>query len=150
MKYFRGSYLSIVVVLFIIGCVDRKEEWIEHYAMAKCSWQKEENALASDSVKFISPLVMEMEKLQSEKGKIAAPFNGKIKDLENQIKDEQKKYKKEYRKLTDAHNEKYGHVSTPEYEKALIKIQNNSNNRIASIQKKIKTINDEMQSNGEY
>lgn len=150
MKYFRRTYLFIVFVIFIMGCVNRKEQWIEHYAMAKCSWDKEEKALASDSVKLISPLVIEMERLKIARKEIAAPFNEIIKDLENQIKDEQKKDKKEFRKLTDAHYEKYGHVSTPEYEKSLIRIQNNSNNRIASIQKKIKTISDEMHSNGDY
>lgn len=91
-----------------------------------------------------------MEKLLTEKKEIANPYGEKIDVLKRQIKDEQKKYMEEYRNLSDKHNEKHGHVSTPEYEKSLIRIQQSSDNRIASIQKKIKMINDEMRSNNEY
>lgn len=152
MRYLKGTHLLILIslFLFIIGCVDRKEQWIEHYAQAKCAWQKEENALTSDSLKLIAPLAMEMKELLREKEEIANLYENKIDVLKNQIKDEEKQYKKEYRKLTDTHNEKYGHVSTSEYEKSLMRIQQNRDNRIALIQKKIKEISDELLTYDKY
>lgn len=156
MNFSIRTYFSytIFIFLFIAGCnyqgVDKKKEWIEQYAQTKCEWKQQEDALVSDSIRIISPMVNEREQLFKELEILSAPFNERIKVLQNEINDEQEFYSKEYRRLTDNHYEKYGHVSTPEYEKSLERIKQNRSDRVSILNEKINTIKDEMKKDSNY
>lgn len=138
------------LLLALISCADKKEEWLKNYAQTKCAYQNEEDKIKTDSIEQVSSLIAERAKLQEQVSIITAPFEKKIVGLNEGIKEAQREYMKSYRKAEEAQNAKFGHQNTPAYEKELNHLENIKATKIESLQKKIAEVKSEMENNSDY
>jgi hypothetical protein len=81
---------------------------------------------------------------------ITSSFEEKIAKLNEAIKEAQHEYMKAYRIAEERQNEKFGHKSTPAYEKEINKLDLIKQNKISNLQNKIDQIKSEMQKNDDY
>jgi hypothetical protein len=146
------TYAAVIILaaFFFTRCADKKEHWVGSYAEVKCAYQREKDAMAADSARVIVPLVKEREDLLKKINEAAAPFNAEIDRLKAEIAVQQNNYKKEYRIVTDKHNDKYGHVSTPQYKNAISRLQLTRDERVAAIQEKIKAVQSRREADKNY
>ena len=118
----RGLISRIIIftcIILFVSCTDKKEEWLQRYAQTKCAYQNEEDKISADSNAKIPSLIAEKEKLQEQLNFITSPFDKKIKELNEGIKDAQKDYMKAYRIAEGKQSVKYGHRNTLAYEKEI-------------------------------
>lgn len=151
MYFLRITSVFLIASLswMLTSCENKTENWLHDYAKTKCAYQQEEQIMQDDSVNQITPLALEKENLLQKLTLSSEPYNKSVEKLNKEIRDEGKNYMKNYRKVTDKHNEKYGHVSTPEYEKVIENLQIKRDTKISSLQENIKKINDELSSDSE-
>jgi hypothetical protein len=151
MIFLRNTSVSLIVALSAVmtSCENKTENWLNDYAKTKCAYQQEQQMIQDDSVKLITPLTLKKENLLQELTLLSAPFHDRI-ELNNQkIEEELGVFGDEYRKKTDKHSAKYGHVSTPEYEKAIENLQIKRDTKISLLKENIKIINNELNNDSE-
>ena len=151
MIFLRNTSVSLIVALsaMLTSCGNKTENWLNDYAKTKCAYQQEQQMMQDDSVKQITPLTLKRENLLQELILLSTPFHNRI-ELNNQkIGEELRIFGEEYRKKTDKHSAKYGHVSTPEYEKAIENLQIKRDTKISLLKENIKIINDELSNDSE-
>ena len=102
-----------------------------------------------DSVRQIAPFVLEKENLLKELNLLSAPFQNRIELLNQEIAEALIKFGEEYRKKTDKHSAQYGHISTPEYEKAIENLQIKRDTKISLLKENINQINEELSNDSE-
>lgn len=147
----KFQLIEIFFLLFsLTSCVDKKEEWLQRYAQTKCAYQKEEERIKADSLKQIPSLIAEKKKLQDHLSSITAPFEKKVLELNEEIKETQREYMKAYRIAEGEQSVKFGHASTPEYDKKINRLENIKATKITSLQNKIAEIKLEMESKIDY
>lgn len=146
---FESGWVVVVLSVILMGCQNKKENWLRDYAQTKFAYQQVQQTMNDDSVKQIASTVLEKEKCLHELALLSEQFNKAIEFLNQEIKQEQDKFVQAYRKTTDRHNEKYGHVSTPGYEKAIENLQKSRDSKILSLQENIRKLNAELSSNPE-
>jgi hypothetical protein len=147
----KFQLVRIVFLLFILtSCADKKAQWLEQYAQTKCAYQTEEDKIKSDSIEQIPSLIAERLKLQEQLSIITTPFEKKIEELNEEIKEAQREYMKSYRKAEEAQNAKFGHQNTPAYEKEINRLDIIKSTKIATVQNKIAEVKSEMESNANY
>lgn len=151
MIFLRSISVTLIVALSVMlnGCGNKTENWLNDYAKITCSYQQEQQMMDNDSVKQITPLALEKENLLQKLTLSSEPYNKRVEKLNKEIRDEGKNYMKNYRKVTDKHNEKYGHVSTPEYERVIENLQIKRDTKISLLKENIKKINEELNSDSE-
>ena len=151
MIFLRNTSVSLIVALSAVmtSCGNKTENWLNDYAKTKCAYQQEQQMIQDDSVKLITPLTLKKENLLQELTLLSAPFHDRI-ELNNQkIEEELGVFGDEYRKKTDKHSAKYGHVSTPEYEKAIENLQIKRDTKISLLKENINQINEELSNDSE-
>ena len=151
MIFLRSISVFLVVALSVMlnSCRNKTENWLNDYAKTKCAYQQEEQMMQDDSVSQIASLVLEKQNLLQELNLLSAPFQNKIELMNQEIAKALTKFGEEYRKKTDKHSAQYGHISTPEYERAIENSQIKRDTKISLLKKKKKKINDELSSNSE-
>lgn len=143
--------IGISFLLFAItSCADKKEEWLQRYAQTKCAYQTEEDKIKTDSTEQIPSLIAEREKLKEQLSTITAPFERKINELNEGIKEAQSEYMKAYRIAEGKQSAKYGHRNTPAYEKEINNLDLVKRTKISILQNKIAEVKSEMESNNDY
>lgn len=144
----------LVGIYFLIcaltSCADKKTQWLEQYAQTKCAYQTEAEKIKADSVLQIPSLLTEKEKLQEQSLVISAPFEKKIEELNEEIKEAQREYMKAYRIAEQAQNAKFGHRDTPAYAKEIGNLENIKAKKIESLQNKIAKVKSELENKSDY
>jgi hypothetical protein len=79
----------------------------------------------ADSINRIAPIITKKLQYQIELQKIKAPYETRIRNLEQKISDAESNYMINYRKVTNKQSEQYGHNTTPAYERKIQLLQNN-------------------------
>lgn len=143
-------YMYVLLLLTWTSCSDKKEEWLKNYSETKCAYQTVQSKIKADSIEQIPPLLSEREKLNEELIAIKVPFEKKIDGLNENISEEQKEYMKSYRKAEGEQSARFGHTSSPAYERIISELENKRDTKIALLQKQITCIKSEMESNEKY
>ncbi len=147
----RFQLIGICLLLFgITSCADKKDEWLERYAQTKCAYENEEGKIKADSIAQIPSLLNEREKLNEQLFVISAPFEKKINELNEGMKEAHREYMKSYRIAEGKQSVKYGHRNTPAYEKEINNLDIIKRTKISKLQYKITEIKSEMEHNGDY
>lgn len=151
MIFLRSISVTLIVALPVMlnSCGNKTEKWLNDYAKTKCAYQQEEQMIQDDSINQIAPLVLEKENLLQELNLLSAPFQNRIELINQEMTETFIKFGEEYRKKTDKHSAQYGHVSTPEYERAIESLQNKEDTKISLLKENIKKINDKLNSDSE-
>lgn len=115
-------YVKIVFIasmMFLISCKNSSDNWLQEYQKTKCEWAELELLLHQDSLKIQSKYATDLQKLNDTIGKLKLPYEQKITAIKVNEVENQENYLKLYHKATDIQSQKYGHVSTPAYEKQI-------------------------------
>lgn len=145
-KYF--AFLFIPVIL--LSSCNRNQSWLKEYRAAKCSWQNAESALSKDTLQSNEKLHLRLAEIKTEIEKVQTPFQNRISAIERNIKQTRQRYFDEYNRMTDAHNQIYGHKSTPEYDRKVATNEAKKNTEVATLQAKIYVIKQELEENRLY
>lgn len=144
-----SAFLIVALTVVLNSCGNKTENWLNDYAKTKCAYQQEEQMMQDDSVSQITPFVLEKENLLQELNLLSVPFQNRIELMNQEIAEALIKFGEEYRKKTDKHSAQYGHISTPEYEKAIENLQIKRDTKISLLKEDIKQINEELSSDSE-
>lgn len=139
----KSNYLLIAVFLFA-ACGDSSQSWLSDYSQVKCAYITTQEQKEKDKSESVRKLLEE--KQQQDKGLSAAAesYTKEISEIRAKIKKTERSYHTEYRKLTDKHNDKYGHVSTPGYEKAVERLKARQSKAIEDLQNKLEAVEADM------
>ncbi len=111
------TILFILTIFFLISCKNKQEAWLQDYQETKCNWLKLEAAAGKDTLKILEKFNSQLTAINNEIDVINKPIQNSISLLNTEREKTIQKYQDEYRRMTDAHSDIYGHVSTPEYER---------------------------------
>ncbi|HSH67380.1 MAG TPA: hypothetical protein VLB84_16670, partial [Bacteroidia bacterium] len=81
---------------------------------------------------------------------IKKPFENQISKLNDDITNVHNEYMKVYRKAEGEQSEKYGHVSTPAYEKKINKLEIMKQEKASVLEKKIADVKAQMESQADF
>lgn len=146
----KNIFLVFISAFFLCSCSEPTKKWLRDYQQAKCKWSTTEQAFATDTLQATEKLYQQLAETKTEIERVQAPFLVRISAIEKNIKTTRQKYFDKYKNMTDAHNQIYGHVSTPEYEKKVAENESQKNNAVAELNNKIIAIKKEMESIVEY
>jgi hypothetical protein len=148
---FRSLYpLFLAWLIGLASCVNKEDQWLNQYKKTKCAYKTEYDKLKSDSLIHIEVLLPKKVNLQKELSEFKVMYESKIKRLETTIEKTEAEYLKLSKIARDKQNEKYGHISTPDYEKKLEQIETIRALKINQLREKIVDVKREMESEDVY
>jgi hypothetical protein len=144
------GFILSAILLMLASCADKKNEWLKQYAQTKCAYQTEQDIIKADSIEQVSSLVADRLKLQEQLSIIAAPFEKKIVELNEEVKKVKREYMKSYRMAEEAQNAKFGHQNTPAYEKEINRLDNIKQTKTFTLERKISEVKSELENSKDY
>jgi hypothetical protein len=142
---------SIFLIFFVFaGCKYKENSWLNNYKEIKCKYAKIEELRSNDSINKINKLGKELSEIKIEISKINRPIAGEIAKLENSRSEIVIKYLNESNKISQIQTEKYGHNSTPEFERKLAENEREGNSKTKVFENKIDILNQKLAKNNKY
>lgn len=139
--------LIVLAFLLIISCKDNKEPWLQEYQNTKCTWAKNEAKFKADSIQNIGKLSVDLISIKKEIDKFSKPIQSEIIQLNHKIKEINIKYLNESHKISEMHEQIYGHISTPEFEKKLQQNDEKNESEVLSLENKIVVLQSKLKDN---
>src|SRR5947207_627041 len=122
----------LLTFMILISCKKKEHSWLEEYQQTKCKWSNTEKLFKNDSLLASNKFGYKLTELNKKIKLIQEPYQDKIEAIQKQIEDVHEKHLEISRKFTDAQTQKYGHRSTPEYERKLDLNQQDENQKVSS------------------
>lgn len=132
------------------SCKDDREPWLKEYQNAKCTWTKKEAEFKADSIKSIVRVSVDLISIKKEVDEISKPIQSEIALLNHKINQINIKYLNESRKISETHEQIYGHISTPEFEKKLKQNDENNSREVLTLENKIAVLQSKLKDNETY
>lgn len=139
-----------ILPLIAFSCQPNTEEWHATYAQYKCDYK----TLTEEREHTVN---QRNDILTAKKDSIQKLIETKFQDqlarmqtLRDQIQDAEKVYTAEYRKAQDEQSAKYGHVSTPAYEKQLQRLDNQRSIKTSVLVERLRKEESELKANSDY
>lgn len=111
--------ILLFVFLLVCSCTENRNNWLQKYQNTKCTWFQVNEKFRIDSIQSVSKLSVEYNAVKNEVDKISIPIQTEIALLNDKISDVNIKYLSKSRKISEAHKQIYGHISTLNFEKKL-------------------------------
>lgn len=144
------SITIIFILVLTTSCKDNKDTWLQKYQNTKCNWVKNEAKFKADSIQNIEKLSIDLISIKIEIDKIKKPIQSEITRLNHRINEINIKYLNESRKISETHEQIYGHISTPKFEKKLKQNDNNNNRETLTLENKITALQSKLKDNETY
>lgn len=132
--------LPLFLLVFLCACSNNCEDWLKRYAATKCEYLTEQDKEKQDSINQLALLIQSREILVSDYTKATSVFTEKITTLQKSINKIEEEYMASYRKISSEQNLKYGHQSTPEYDKAVATLDANKASQLKKVYEEIKSV----------
>lgn len=142
--------IIIAVICFLVACKSNQENWLQDYQKTKCNWLSLEEVVSKDTLKNIEKFSTQLTAINNEIEEINKPIQNSISLLNAEKEKTIQKYQDEYRKITDANSDIYGHISTPAYEKKVEQNTQMSDAAVKAIDDKITALQATMEKNTSY
>ncbi len=142
--------ILLLLSVILVSCQDKKDDWLTRYQETKCLWQKTEMRFGYDTLQASEKVFLAIKQVQTKLVEVEAPYKVKIATLKKQIEAVKQKYHTEYRRISDAHSKIHGHISTPEYEKNVLKVNKLCDDEVAALQNQIRNLQQELGGNSTY
>jgi len=142
--------LLILITFLLIACKSKQEAWLQDYQETKCNWLKLEATEGKDTLNNIEKFNTQLTAINDEIEVINKPIQSSISLLNTEKEKTIQKYHDEYRRITDAHNDIYGHVSTPAYERKVDQNTKAGDAAVKIIDDKISALQATMEGNKSY
>lgn len=144
------SITIIFILVLTTSCKDNKETWLQEYQNTKCNWVKNEAKFEVDSIQNIEKLSIDLISIKNEIDKIKKPIQSEITRLNHRINEINIKYLNESRKISETHEQIYGHISTAEFEKKLKQNADYNNRETLTLENKITALQSKLKDNESY
>lgn len=144
------SITIIFILVLTTSCKDNKETWLQEYQNTKCNWVKNEAKFEVDSTQNIEKLSIDLISIKNEIDKIKKPIQSEITRLNHRINEINIKYLNESRKISETHEQIYGHISTAEFEKKLKQNADYNNRETLTLENKITALQSKLKDNESY
>lgn len=142
---------SIFLIFFVFaGCKYKENSWLNNYKEIKCKYAKIEELRSNDSLTKIRKLGKELSEIKIEINKIDKPIADEIAKLENSKNEIVIKYLNASNKITEIQTDKFGHNSTPAFEKELADNEKEGNSKTKVFENKIDILNQKLAENNKY
>nr|WP_315172336.1 hypothetical protein [uncultured Flavobacterium sp.] len=142
--------LLFLILFAFTSCKYKENSWLKNYKEIKCNYAKVEELRSNDSLKKISKIGKELSEIKLEISKIEKPITHEISKLENSKGEIVIKYLNASNKITQIQTDKYGHNSTPEFERKLAKNERKGNSETKVFENKIEFLNQQLVQNSKY
>lgn len=141
-----------IIIIFVLttSCKDNREPWLKEYQNTKCSWAKKEAEFKADSIQSIGRISVDLISIEKEIEEISKPVQSEIALLNHNINKINIKYLNESRKISETHEQIYGHFSTPEFEKKLKQNDEKNSREVLTLENKIAVLQSELNRNKTY
>ena len=146
----RKSIWILVTLLLATSCIDNRKSWLQEYKKTKCTWAKTDEKVRLESIQNTRQLNLELITINQKINQIIKPIESEIAFLNHRINEINIKYLNDSRKISDVHEQNYGHISTPEFEKKLEQNDNNNNREILPLKNKIVIAQSKLNQNETY
>jgi hypothetical protein len=146
----KKTILISLTFLSLLSCKDNREPWLLEYQSTECTLFKLEEKISIDSLKTSQKFSVELSAIKNEIAKIEKPIESEIIQLNHKIGEINIKYLNESRKISEKHEQVYGHISTPEFEKKLQQNDENNNREVLTIEDKITILQSKLNGNKTY
>lgn len=143
-------FLIIIIFVLTTSCKDNREPWLKEYQNTKCSWAKKEAEFKADSIRSIKKWNVDLISIKKEIDEISKPIQSEIALLNHNINKINIKYLNESRKISETHEQIYGHNSTPEFEKKLKQNDKNNSREVLTLENKITVLQSKLKDNKTY
>ncbi len=140
----------LVSLLLATSCIDNRKSWLQEYKKTKCTWVRTEEKLRQESIQSSIQLNLKLTTINSKINQIIKPIQSEIALLNHKINEINIKYLNKSRKISEVHEQIYGHISTPEFEKKLEQNDNNNNREIIPLTNKIVILQSKLNLNERY
>src|SRR6266853_670022 len=110
-------WLCLTFLILLFSCAKDQNEWLNRYAKYKCEYNNLLEERTQTENKILARLSQKKDSIQNQLNTLFAAEIEKIKTLNAKLILIEKNYTKEYIRLQDIQSAKYGHKSTPEYER---------------------------------
>lgn len=142
---------SIFLIFFVFAsCKYKENSWLNNYKEIKCKYAKIEGLRSNDSLNKISKLGKELSEIKIKISKISKPISDEIANLENSRSKIVVKYLNASNKISEIQTAKFGHNSTPEFEKKLADNEKEGNSKTKFFENKIGFLNQKLFKNNKY
>ena len=132
----RKSIWILVTVLLTTSCIDNRKSWLQEYKKTKCTWAKTDEKVRLESIQNTRQLNLELITINQKINQIIKPIESEIALLNHRINEINIKYLNKSRNISDVHEQNYGHISTPEFEKKMEQNDINNNREILPLKNK--------------
>lgn len=140
----------IIVFVLTTSCKDNREPWLQEYLNTKCTWAKKEAEFKADSIQSVMRVSVDLISIKKEIEEISNPIQSEIALLNHNINKINIKYLNESSKISEAHEQIYGHISTPEFEKKLKQNDENNSREVLTLENKIAVLQSKLKDNKTY
>lgn len=144
------SIWILVTLLLATSCIDNRKSWLQEYKKTKCTWAKTDKKIRLETIQNTRQLNLELITINQKINQIIKPIESEIALLNHRINEINIKYLSRSRKISDVHEQNYGHISTPEFEKKLEQNDNNNNREILPLKNKIVIAQSKLNQNETY
>lgn len=144
------SIWILVTLLLAVSCIDNRKSWLQEYKKEKCTWVRTEEKVKLESIQSSRQLNKELITINQKISQIIKPIQSEIALLNHRINETNIKYLNKSRKISEAHEHIYGHISTPEFEKELEQNDNNNKREIIPLKNKIVVLQSKLNQNETY
>lgn len=142
---------SIFLIFFVFaGCKYKENSWLNNYKEIKCKYAKIEELRSNDSLNKINKLGKELSQIKTKISKIDKPIIEQVTNLENSRSEIVVEYLSKSNQITDEQTDKFGHNSTPEFEKKLSQNEKEANSKTKVFENKIEFLNQKLAKNIKY
>lgn len=146
----RKSIWILVTLLLATSCIDNRKSWLQEYKKTKCTWAKTDEKVILETIQNTRQLNLELITINKKINQIIKPIESEIAFLNHRINEINIKYLNKSRKISDVHEQNYGHISTPEFEKKLEQNDINNNREILPLRNKIVIVQSKLNQNETY
>lgn len=142
---------SIILIFFVFAsCKYKENSWLNNYKEITCNYKKIEELRSNDSLNKISKLGEKLSQIKTEISKIDKPIIEQITRLENSRSEIVVEYLSKSNQITDQQTDKFGHISTPEFEKKISENEKEANSKTKVFESKIEFLSQKLAENNKY
>ncbi|GGA87394.1 hypothetical protein GCM10008015_30060 [Flavobacterium palustre] len=140
----------LATLLLATSCIDNRKSWLQEYKKTKCAWLSTKEKVRLESIQNSRQLNPELISINQKITRIIKPIQSEIALLNHRINEINIKYLNKSRKISEAHEHIYGHISTPEFEKELEQNDNNNIREITPLKNKIAFLQSKLNQDATY
>jgi septal ring factor EnvC (AmiA/AmiB activator) len=145
LNFLMGAILVLLVSIICFSCKysENEQSLMSRYAEVKCQWVMLSTRRDSMVNLQLKPLEEDLRRLKNEKFGLSAYYDDRVTELSDLEYLAGNKNTEEYNRISRKHEEKYGHLITPDYQKAIDRLEREKAMQFSKYDSLIRKVNAE-------